>query len=135
MAHIKHAAGFGQGYYGGLAHGNGFDELVRRGGRRHLRRIYHQHGSSMAKRSSGPTRLHLLGIMMQVLQRELDRERLAWRHEPVHVADLASWDGAFVTNSHGIATVSRIDDLSLPTDARLMRIAEQLLADAPYDPI
>ena len=73
--------------------------------------------------------------MMQVLQRELEREHLAWRLEPVHVADPASFDGAFVTNSHGIATVARIDDLDLPTDARLLRTARQLLAAAPSDPI
>src|SRR5437899_8098520 len=28
VAHIKHASGFGQGYYGGLAHANGFDEAL-----------------------------------------------------------------------------------------------------------
>jgi branched-subunit amino acid aminotransferase/4-amino-4-deoxychorismate lyase len=136
MAHIKHSAGFGQGYYGGLAHGNGFDEalFVGPGGvisEGSITNIGFIDGDAIV----WPDAPALLGIMMQVLQRELDRERLAWRHEPVHVADLASWDGAFVTNSHGIATVSRIDDLSLPTDARLMRIAKQLLADAPYDPI
>jgi hypothetical protein len=31
--------------------------------------------------------------------------------------------------------VARIDALSLPTDAALMRTAERLLAAAPYDPI
>jgi hypothetical protein len=34
-----------------------------------------------------------------------------------------------------MATVARIDDLSLPTDPPLMRTAERLLAAAPYDPI
>jgi hypothetical protein len=34
-----------------------------------------------------------------------------------------------------MATVARIDDLTLPTDASLMRTAMTLLAAAPYDPI
>lgn len=136
IAHIKHAAGFGQGYYGGLAHGNGFDEalFVGPGGvisEGSITNIGFIDGDAIV----WPDAPALLGIMMQVLQRELEREHLAWRHEPVHVADLASFDGAFVTNSHGIASVARIDDLGLPTDARLMRIAKELLASAPYDPI
>jgi hypothetical protein len=51
------------------------------------------------------------------------------------VADLASFDGAFVTNSHGMATVARMDDRSLPTEAELLRIGRQLLAAAPHDAI
>ena len=77
----------------------------------------------------------LNGIMMQVLQRELDRARVPWRRGPVHLPDLPSFGGAFVTNSHGMATVARIDEVSLPTDAALMRTAERLLAAAPYDPV
>jgi hypothetical protein len=34
-----------------------------------------------------------------------------------------------------MATVARIDDRSLPTEAELLRIGKQLLAAAPYDPI
>ena len=70
---------------------------------------------------------------MQVLQRELDRARRPWRSASVHVAEVGRFDGAFVTNSHGMATVGRIDDRPLPTDAGPMRTAKQLLAVAPYD--
>ena len=73
--------------------------------------------------------------MMQVLQRELDRAGLPWRQEAVHVSGLASFGGALVTNSQAMATVARIDDLSLPTDAELMRTVTQLLAAAPDDPV
>jgi hypothetical protein len=34
-----------------------------------------------------------------------------------------------------MAAVARIDDLSLPTDAGLLRAATLALAAAPYDPI
>jgi branched-subunit amino acid aminotransferase/4-amino-4-deoxychorismate lyase len=77
----------------------------------------------------------LLGVMMQVLQRELDTAGVSWRYGSVRVSELASFDGAFVTNSHGMATVASIDDLQLPTNSDLMRTATRLLTDAAYDPI
>jgi branched-subunit amino acid aminotransferase/4-amino-4-deoxychorismate lyase len=136
VAHIKHAVGFGQSYYAGLAHGNGFDEalFVGPGGaisEGSITNIGFIDGDAIV----WPDAPALRGIMMQVLQRELERARGSWRYRPVLVTDLASFDGAFVTNSHGMATVARIDDLRLPTDAELMRTAMRLLAAAPYDPI
>jgi branched-subunit amino acid aminotransferase/4-amino-4-deoxychorismate lyase len=101
MAHIKHANGFGQGYFAGLARANDFDEA-----------LFVAPGGFIAECATGnigfidgdalvwPDAPALRGIMMQVLQRELD--------------------GA---------------DLTLPTNAGLMRTATQLLAAAPYDPI
>ena len=135
-AHIKHAVGFGQSYYQGLAHGNGLDEalfvgadgLISEGS---ITNIGFIDGDSIV----WPDAPALRGIMMQVLQRELDRDGIPWRHGSVHVADVGSYDGAFVTNSHGMATVERIDDRSLPTDAALMRTARRLLEAVPYDPI
>jgi hypothetical protein len=73
--------------------------------------------------------------MMRVLQRELTRANVPWRHEAVRVTDLPSFDGAFVTNSHGLASVARVDDLTVPTTATLLRTAAALLAAAPCDPI
>jgi branched-subunit amino acid aminotransferase/4-amino-4-deoxychorismate lyase len=136
LAHIKHASGFGQSYYGGLAQANGFDEalFVGPGGvisEGSITNVGFIHRDSIV----WPNAPSLRGVMMQVLQRELDRTGVPWRHEAVPLADLASFDGAFVTNSHGMATVARIDDRSLPTEAELLRIGKQLLAAAPYDPI
>jgi branched-subunit amino acid aminotransferase/4-amino-4-deoxychorismate lyase len=136
VAHIKHANGFGQSYYGGLAQANGFDEALFVGpgdaiSEGSITNIGFIHGDSVV----WPNASALRGVMMQVLQRELERAGVAWGYEAVHVAHLASFDGAFVTNSHGLATVARIDDRSLPTEAELLRIGKQLLAAAPYDPI
>jgi branched-subunit amino acid aminotransferase/4-amino-4-deoxychorismate lyase len=135
-AHIKHASSFGQGYYAGLAHANGFHEALFVGTDGHISEgaitnIGFVDGDAIV----WPDAPALRGIMMQVLQRELDRAGIAWRYGPVPLSDLASFDGAFVTNSHGIATVARIDDRSLPTDASLMRTAKEVLAAAPLDPI
>jgi branched-subunit amino acid aminotransferase/4-amino-4-deoxychorismate lyase len=135
-AHIKRYGGFGQAYYGSLAHENGFDEALFTGPdgaiyEGSITNIGFIDGETIVW-PDGPA---LNGIMMQVLQRELDRARVPWRRGPVRLPDLPSFAGAFVTNSHGMATVARIDALSLPTDAALMRTAERLLAAAPYDPI
>jgi branched-subunit amino acid aminotransferase/4-amino-4-deoxychorismate lyase len=136
FAHIKRAGGFGQSYYGGLAHGNGFDEALFAGtdgaiSEGSITNIGFIDGDEII----WPDAPALRGIMMQVLQRELSSAGLSWRYEVVHISDLASFDGAFVTNSRGMATVARIDDLSLPADAGLMRSATRMLAAAPYDAI
>jgi branched-subunit amino acid aminotransferase/4-amino-4-deoxychorismate lyase len=134
--HIKHASGFGQGYYRGLANGNGFDEALFVGSdgpisEGSITNIGFIEGDAIV----WPDAPALLGVMMQVLQRELDTEGVSWRYGPVRVTDLASFDGAFVTNSHGMASIDRIDDLGMPTNSELMRTASQLLAAARFDPI
>lgn len=136
LAHIKHAGGFGQSYYGGLARGNGFDEALFIGpdgavSEGSITNVGFIDGGSVV----WPDAPALRGVMMQVLQRELTGAQLSWRYGAVHVSDLASFDGAFVTNSHGIATIARIDGLILPTDSPPMRAVTSALATAPYDVI
>jgi branched-subunit amino acid aminotransferase/4-amino-4-deoxychorismate lyase len=136
VPHIKRAHGFGQSYFAGCAHANGFDEalFVGPGGvisEGSITNIGFIDGDAIVW-SDAPA---LRGVMMQVLQRELDHASVPWRYVAVRVSDLASFDGVFITNSHGIATVARIDDLRLATNAELLRTARQLLAAAPSDPI
>ena len=135
-AHIKHASGFGQGYFLGLAQANGFDEALFVGldGRIAEGSITNV-GFVSSDAIVWPEAPRLDGVMMQVLQRELERAHIAWRYEPVRIEEIASLDGAFVTNSRGFASVSRIGELGVPTDAASLRTARQLLAAAPYDPI
>ena len=135
-AHIKHAAGFGQGYFAGLAQANGFDEALFFGpdGRiaeGSITNIGFVSGDAIV----WPEAPSLHGVMMQVLQRELERAHISWRYEPVRIEDVAAFDGAFVTNSRGFASVARIDEIELPTDVALSRTARQLVAAAPYDEI
>ncbi len=135
-AHIKHASGFGQGYFSGLAQANGFDEALFVGpdGRiaeGSITNIGFVSGDEIV----WPEAPRLDGVMMQVLQRELERAHISWRDEPVRIEDVASLDGAFVTNSRGFASVVRIDELELPDDSALSRTARQLLAAAPFDQI
>lgn len=136
MAHIKHASGFGQSYYGSLAHGNGFDEALFVGpdgaiSEGSTANIGFIDGAAIV----WPDAPALRGVMMQVLQRELDRARVPWRYDAVHVSGLTAFDGAFVINSGGMSAVERIDNLTLPTPAGLMRTAAKLLGAAASDPI
>jgi branched-subunit amino acid aminotransferase/4-amino-4-deoxychorismate lyase len=135
-AHIKHASGFGQDYFAGLAHANGFDEalFVAPGGlicEGAITNIAFVDGETIV----WPDAPSLRGIMMQVLQRELTAAGVPWRFDVVHVGDLASFVGAFVTNSHGMSRVAGIDDRTFPTDGKLLGTAERLLDAAGYDPI
>ncbi len=136
LAHLKRTGGFGQSYYGSVAHANGFHEalfvgsdgLVSEGS---ITNIGFLDGDSVV----WPDAPALQGVMMQVVQRALDDAGLAWRSEAVRISDLATFEGAFVTNAHGIATVAQIGDLSLPTDTVLMDRVSALLAEARHDPI
>lgn len=135
-AHIKHASGFGQAYFAGLASGNGFDEALFVGpdgllSEGSITNVAFVDGDAIV----WPDAPALLGIMMQVLQRELDASGVAWRCAPVRLSDVGAFDGAFVTNAHGLATVAGIDDVRIPTDAPLLQRAAALLAAARADTI
>ena len=136
LAHIKHSAGFGQSYFGGLASANGFDEALFAGpdgtvSEGSITNIAFLDGDAIV----WPSAPALRGVMMQVLQRELTRAGVPWRDAPVRLADLPGFGGALVTNSHGMAPVASIDDLVLPAGAGLYATAAKLLAAAPYDTI
>jgi branched-subunit amino acid aminotransferase/4-amino-4-deoxychorismate lyase len=136
LAHLKHATGFGQSYFGGLAAANGFDEALLTGpdgaiSEGSITNIAFLDGDAIV----WPTAPALRGVIMQVLQRELTGAGVPWRHAPVHLADLPALGGALVTNSHGMAPVASIDDLVLPTGTGLYATAARLLAAAPYDTI
>jgi branched-subunit amino acid aminotransferase/4-amino-4-deoxychorismate lyase len=77
----------------------------------------------------------LHGISMQILERELSKAGMPWRRAMVRLADVGSFDGAFITNSRGIAPVGRIDDASLPVGGELVSTVVQIFDAAPWDPI
>jgi branched-subunit amino acid aminotransferase/4-amino-4-deoxychorismate lyase len=151
LAHVKHSTGFGQNYYGGLTSANGFDEALFAGpdgaiSEGSITNIAFLDGDAIV----WPSAPALLGVMMQVLQRELTAAGVPWRHAPVHLASLPGFGGALVTNSHGMAPVASIDDLVFPgfaggsggwppgsaqPDGGLYATAAKLLAAAPYDTI
>lgn len=136
LAHIKHIGDFGQGYYGRLAQGNGFDEalltapdgIICEGSITNI-------GFSSGTGVLWPDAPALAGVTMQILERALAERGVPSRRAPVRVSDLGSLAGAFVTNSHGIAPVGQVDDLTLPVDDALMSAVTQAYESAAWDQI
>jgi branched-subunit amino acid aminotransferase/4-amino-4-deoxychorismate lyase len=134
--HIKHLGGFGQMYYGRLAERNGFDDALLTGpggviSEGAIANIGFFDGVAVV----WPDAPALHGITMQLLEPRLVDSGLPSRRRAVRLADLPSFEAVFVTNSHGVATVGRIDDLPLPVDMELMKTVKQLYESVPWDPI
>ena len=136
LAHIKHIGEFGQGYFQRLVRRNGFDEapLTGPGGvicEGSITNIGFFDGSGVL----WPDAPALAGITMQILDRAFAERGVPSRRAPVRVSGLGSFAGAFVTNSHGIAAVGQVDELTLPVDGALMSDLRQAYESAGWDPI
>lgn len=136
LAHLKHGGSYGQNFFGGLAEASGFDDALFASpdgviSESSIANIAVADGEALV----WPDAPALRGVMMQVLQRELDRAGMPWRYGPVRVADLPRFSGALVTNSHGLAAVAAIGDLELPAGGPVVSAAAAALEAAPYDPL
>jgi branched-subunit amino acid aminotransferase/4-amino-4-deoxychorismate lyase len=136
VAHVKHLGGFGQTYFGRRARRDGFDDalLVDDGGvisEGAITNLGCYDGTSVV----WPDAPALDGITMLLLERVLPAQGVPTRRAPVHVADLGSYASVFVTNTHGIAPVERVDDLWLPVDQAFMKTVTQAYEAVPWDPI
>ncbi len=134
FAHLKHVGGFAQGRYIDLIENEGFDEalLVNHDGtiaEGAITNIGFVEGESVI----WPNAPMLHGIGMQVLERELAAADVPSLRRRVTVDDLASFDGAFVTNSRGAAAVSRIDNQNTPPDSPFLTKVLSLFEAAPWD--
>src|SRR5258708_15548965 len=136
VAHVKHLGDFGQGYFQRQAWRSGFDEALLTGAdgvisEGSITNIGFFDGSSVV----WPDAPMLAGITMQVLQARIGAFGLAWRRAAVRLADVQSFDGAFVTNARGIAPVAEIDGQSLPVDAGMMAQLAKAYASAGWEHI
>jgi branched-subunit amino acid aminotransferase/4-amino-4-deoxychorismate lyase len=137
LPHLKQVGGgFGQIYYGRLAERQGFTEVlltgpdgaISEGG---ITNVGFFDGSQIV----WPNAPQLAGITMRLLESRLASAGLPTRHAAVHVADLPSFSAVFVTNSHGVAPVGRIDDLAVPIDIDLMKRLSTAYESVPWDRI
>jgi branched-subunit amino acid aminotransferase/4-amino-4-deoxychorismate lyase len=134
LAHVKHIGGFGQGYHGQRARRAGYDDA-----------LFADHIGAISETSVAnigflfgeelvwPDAPALRGITMQLLEPRLAGAGIASQRAPVHLAELGSCAGAFVTNARGIAPVGRIDDLALPVAGVVLDRLERLYAQVPWD--
>lgn len=70
---------------------------------------------------------------MLLLERALPGEGVPSRRGPVHVADLPSYTSVFVTNTHGVAAVDRVDDVRLPVSEGFMKTLMRTYEAVPWD--
>ncbi|MGW6414323.1 aminotransferase class IV [Streptomyces sp. NPDC055055] len=114
--HIKHLGGFGQSYHREAAVRAGFDEAVLTSpdgeiAEGAITNIAFWDGTSLV----WPSAPCLEGIAMSLLSARLPSVR-----RPVHLADLAGYRAALVTNSRSLAPVTAIDEVVFPVDEELM---------------
>lgn len=135
-AHIKHLGGFGQTYYGLRAERNGFDDALLTGpdgliAEGAIANIGFLDGATIV----WPDAPYLRGITMQLVERGLAAAGVAAARRTVRLADLPAYDGAFLTNSHGIVAVAAVDDLALPVDPDRLRPVAAGYDAAPWDTV
>ncbi|MET9953989.1 aminotransferase class IV [Streptomyces sp. NPDC006339] len=129
-AHLKHLGGFGQTFHGDAARRAGFDEALLTGGpdgeiaEGAVTNIGFWDGTSVV----WPSAPCLAGVTMSLLA-----PRLPSVTRRVTLADVPAFRSAFVTNSRGIAPVSRIDDTALTVDEELMARVYGAYEAVPWD--
>jgi branched-subunit amino acid aminotransferase/4-amino-4-deoxychorismate lyase len=132
VAHIKRPNDFGQAYYGRQAVRQGFDDallttpdqVVTEAA---IANVGFFDGSSVV----WPDAPMLRGITLQVVESRL--AELPARHQVVRLEQVPGFAAAFVTNSQGIAAVTRIGEHEFAVDERLMAALHSAYDTAPAD--
>ena len=133
-AHIKHVA-TDQGHYRRLAHRMGFDDALLTGDAGVVSETSMTNiGFFVDEGVVWPDAPMLHGITMRLLEVALPAAGTASRRAPVHLSDVASFDGAFLTNARGLAAVDRVDAQRIPVPAAMTALAD-VFASLPWEPI
>jgi branched-subunit amino acid aminotransferase/4-amino-4-deoxychorismate lyase len=130
VAGIKHVGSFAQIHYGRLAQRQGYDDALLTGpeglvSEGSISNIAFFDGTTVI----WPSSPHLPGVTMQLLEPLLT---VPSRQCPVHLDDVPSFAAAFLMNSQGLASVGRIDDTVLRSDANLMKTVTDTYDAVPY---
>ncbi|MGW5683202.1 aminotransferase class IV [Nonomuraea sp. NPDC003754] len=135
LPHIKHLGGLPQAYYGSRLHAEGYDEglltgpdgLISEG-------LITNLGCFDGTAVIWPDAPMLHGITMQLMERALEPAGIPQERRPVRVADLPAYEAVFLTNSHGVVMVGRLEEAALKLDeafaARLLALYEDVAWDA-----
>jgi branched-subunit amino acid aminotransferase/4-amino-4-deoxychorismate lyase len=75
----------------------------------------------------------LRGITMQLLERALPASGLSSRYDAIHIRDIPSFDGAFLTNARGIAAITEIDEIGIDISRQRMDALIEAYASVPWD--
>lgn len=136
VAHLKHSGGFAQEYWRRQVRAEGFDEalltdadgVIAEGA---ITNVACWNGSALV----WPDAPALAGITMRVLQRALADRGMHPEYRTIRVSDLPSYAAVFLTNSHGIAAVDRVDDVPLPVAPDILTMLTDTYDSVPWQPI
>ncbi|MGI9006089.1 MAG: aminotransferase class IV [Streptosporangiaceae bacterium] len=134
LAHLKHAADFGQRYYQRLVQRDGFDEALLTGPDGVI-----SEGSmtNVCFAAAGaivwPAAPQLHGITMQLVQAGLAGQGVPSRTEHVRLSGLTAFTAAFVTNARGIEPVGQIDGIGFAADDRMLAALRAARDSAGWD--
>ncbi|MDF3291380.1 aminotransferase class IV family protein [Streptomyces silvisoli] len=136
VPHIKHLGGFGQKHHERQAQREGFDHALLVG----PDAVVAEGAIANIGFFAGPTVVWpeapmLHGITMRLIEGALAERGTPSRRAVVRLAEVASYDGAFVCNARGIAAVGRIDGVELAVDAERMRGLMELYDSIGWDEI
>ncbi len=134
LAHIKHAADFGQRYYQRLVQRDGFDEALLTGpdgliSEGSITNVCFAAGGGVI----WPAAPMLHGITMQLVQRGLAAAGVPSRTEHVRLSGLTGFSAAFVTNARGIEPVGQIDGIGFAPDDGLLAALTAARDSAGWD--
>jgi branched-subunit amino acid aminotransferase/4-amino-4-deoxychorismate lyase len=132
-AHLKHLA-TSQDYYSRVARREGFDEALLTGdggvvSEAATANIGFFEGSGVL----WPDAPVLHGITMQLLESKLPALGMSSRQASIHARDIRLFDGAFLSNARGIASVSQVDDLRLPRSGGRLKALRDAYASVGWD--
>lgn len=132
VAEVKHIGDFGQTYYKRLARARGHDDALLVGSDGTVSETATANvGFFDGRDVVWPEAPVLVGITMRLLVANGPTSR----YRPVGVADIPSFDGAFVANSRGVAAVSHVDDVPLPVDTARTKALVEVYESVPGDEI
>jgi hypothetical protein len=72
---------------------------------------------------------------MQLLERNLPERGVPSRRATVRLRDLASFEGAFLSNARGVAVVNQIDDAAVPLHEERFETIAAAYAAVAWDTI
>jgi branched-subunit amino acid aminotransferase/4-amino-4-deoxychorismate lyase len=137
LPHLKQiGGGFGQTYYRNLVHAKGYTDALLTG----------RDGSISEGGITNvgflddvgvvwPNAPALAGITMTLLEPLLPAAGLPSRRAPVRLVDVPLFRAVFVTNSHGVAPVTLVDDVEVPVATGLMQTLDEIYETVPWDRI
>jgi branched-subunit amino acid aminotransferase/4-amino-4-deoxychorismate lyase len=136
MAHLKHVGTFAQIRYGDQARAAGFDDAVLVGpDTAVLETTIANIGVVDGRTVVWPDGAVLVGTGWQLLANALPAYGLDSERRRVQLADLPTFDVAFVVSSTGLAAVGRVDDLELRADPGVLGLLAEAHEALPWDEV